>query len=149
VKGDKNLTIMVCNEVEHKHWCYALDITVAKMKKDATKTIVPPPHYPIHSGYLLCMNASMTWKRKYVVLTEDSLFINEDRRVGFVTPPLRFPLVSASCFFLTNLLRSILDLSMSVHLPILNLSSARNVTDRPPDLPGPKRNDIQNLSERA
>jgi hypothetical protein len=103
VKGDKNLMIMVYNEVEHKHWCYALDIAVARLKKDATKTIVPPPHYPIHSGYLLCMNTSMKWKRKYVVLTEDSLFINEDRRVGFGTPPLRYPLVSVSCLSLPNL----------------------------------------------
>ncbi len=97
MKGDETLTITAINEVEHQHWCYALDIAVARLRKDASKTIVPPPHYPVHSGYLLCLDPSMKWRRKYLVLTEDSLFINEHRRVGFGTPPLRYSLVGSSC----------------------------------------------------
>jgi hypothetical protein len=116
VKGDENLTITAINEVEHQHWCYALELAVARLKKDASKTIVPPPHYPVHSGYLLCLDPNMKWRRKYVVLTEDSLFINEQRRVGFGTPPLRYSLVSSPFLLLppihVNPSRSFLSLSL-------------------------------------
>lgn len=95
VKGDDSLTITTHNEVEFQHWCYALGKAVARLRKDASKSIIPPPHYPVHSGYLLFWDSSMKWKKKYVVLTEDSLFINEHRRIGFGTPPLRYSLVGS------------------------------------------------------
>ena len=116
MKGDENLTITAINEVEHQHWCYALDIAVARLRKDASQTIVPPPHYPVHSGYLLCLDPSMKWRRKYLVLTEDSLFINEHRRVGFGTPPLRYSLVGSSC-----LLVPFVTLSLLLHFVTLTL----------------------------
>ena len=100
VKGDDSLTITANNEVEFQHWCYALGMAVARLRKDASKSIIPPPHYPVHSGYLLFWDSSMKWKKKYVVLTEDSLFINEHRRIGFGTPPLRYSLVGSQSLLL-------------------------------------------------
>lgn len=94
IKGDDSLTITTTNEVEFQHWCYALGKAVARLRKDTSKSIIPPPHYPVHSGYLL-FYSSMKWKKKYVVLTEDSLFINEHRRIGFGAPPLRYSLVGS------------------------------------------------------
>ena len=129
MKGDENLTITAINEVEHQHWCYALDIAVARLRKDASKTIVPPPHYPVHSGYLLCLDPGMKWRRKYVVLTEDSLFINEHRRVGFGTPPLRISLVSSSCLLVPPLVTLSILLYVSIHRNLsLSLSTNRSQT---------------------
>jgi len=102
VKGDDSLTITTNNEVEFQHWCYALGKAVARLRKDASKSIIPPPHYPVHSGYLL-FYSSMKWKKKYVVLTEDSLFINEHRRIGFGTPPLRYSLVGSQSYYYLQL----------------------------------------------
>lgn len=46
--------------------------------------IIDPPQFPIHSGTLLSLDAfSMQWTRKYLVLTDDSIFIHGRRRVGF------------------------------------------------------------------
>jgi hypothetical protein len=104
VKGDDSLTITANNEVEFQHWCYALGMAVARLRKDASKSIIPPPHYPVHSGYLLFWDSSMKWKKKYVVLTEDSLFINEHRRIGFGTPPLRYSLVGSQPFTFFNVM---------------------------------------------
>lgn len=145
VKGDENLTITAINEVEHQHWCYALVIAVARLRKDASKTIVPPPHYPVHSGYLLCLDPSMKWRRKYVVLTEDSLFINEHRRVGFGTPPLRYSLVSSSCLLVPFVTLSLL-LYLSIHLTISPSLSQCTQPICHIKQTGPKRNDIQHVS---
>ncbi|KAL3787826.1 hypothetical protein ACHAW5_003578 [Stephanodiscus triporus] len=127
VKGANNLTIRANNEVEHQHWCYALDIAVSRLRKDAIKTIVPPPDKPLFSGYLLCLDGWMKWRKKYVVLTEDSLYINEHRRVGFGTPPLRYSLVPNGMIFKTYLKAYSFELvlfSDSLHL------SARDDTAR-------------------
>jgi hypothetical protein len=51
----------------------------------------------------LLFYSSMKWKKKYVVLTEDSLFINEHRRIGFGTPPLRYSLVGSQSYYYLQL----------------------------------------------
>lgn len=50
------------------------------------KTVVPPPILPVHSSALFCLDASMKWRRKHVVLTEDGLYMHGHRREGFDRP---------------------------------------------------------------
>lgn len=38
-KGDETLTMTANNDIEHRHWCYALDIAIARMRKGAIKVI--------------------------------------------------------------------------------------------------------------
>lgn len=57
-KCDEALMITPRNGIEHQHWCYALGVALTRLKKDASKTVVPPPHWPVLSGGLLCMVSS-------------------------------------------------------------------------------------------
>ena len=36
-KGDDTLTMTAINEYEHQHWCYALDIAIARLRNGANK----------------------------------------------------------------------------------------------------------------
>ncbi|KAL7543078.1 hypothetical protein ACHAXR_012395 [Thalassiosira sp. AJA248-18] len=118
-KGDETLLITANNDIEHQHWCYALDIAIARLKKGASKTIIPPPNLPVHSGALHCMDTtSMKWKKKYVVLTEDSLYMHGHRTVGFDTPQ-QYELTPNSMIFSTTLKEHSFELvlfSESIHL---------------------------------
>ncbi len=129
MKGVKTLTMTASNDIEHKHWCYAVDIAVTRLRKESPpkviylvpidhffnsklihllilqnlmKTVIPPPHFPVHSGILLYLNDSMKWKKTYVVMTEDSLFMHEHRRTGFGTP-CRHTLTPNAMIFATTL----------------------------------------------
>ena len=118
IKGDHDntLTMTANNDIEHQHWLFALDSTISKLKSGSAKTIVPPPHLPVHSGSLMCMDESMKWKRQYVVLTEDALYMHSHRRVGFGTPQ-RHALTPNSMIFATTIKEHSFEVSTCiVHL---------------------------------
>jgi len=72
------------NDIEHKNFVHALKQIISALQSEGTKMIVDPPQFPIHSGTLLSLDAStMQWTKKYLVLTDDSIFIHGRRRVGF------------------------------------------------------------------
>ena len=127
--------------------CYALDVAIARLKKGASKvlwllcylrvlcwsapysnspfsivppkTIVPPPTLPVHSGTLLCLDTSMKWKRKYVVLTEDGLYMHSHRRVGF-KPPQKYNLTPNCMLFSTVLKEYSFEVSSHVTVSIFS-----------------------------
>lgn len=117
LKGVNNLTMTASSDIECKHWCYALEVALARVRKE-TKTIVPPPHFPVHSGTLLYLDDSMKWKKTYVVMTEDCIFFHEHRRTGFGSP-LRYVLTPNVMIFATTLNEHSFELvlfSDSIHL---------------------------------
>ena len=111
VKGDsiefksgngETLSIAAKNDIEHRQWCFALEMAITRLQKGASK-VVHPPTLPIHGGTLLCLDtASNKWKRKYVVLTENSIYMHGHRRFGFDSPQ-NYKLTPNAMVFLTNL----------------------------------------------
>lgn len=100
MKGAETMTMTASSDIEHKHWCYALDVALARLRKETT-TIIPPPHFPVHSGTLLYLDDSMKWKKTYVVMTEDCIYFHEHRRNGFGTPVRHFLTPNAMIFATT------------------------------------------------
>ncbi|KAL7547585.1 hypothetical protein ACHAWF_010873 [Thalassiosira exigua] len=119
IRRDETLLMAAKNDIEHQHWCYALNATISRLQKGACKTIIPPPSLPMHSSTLLCMDASsMKWKKKYCVLTEDSLYMHGHRRVGFDVPQ-KYELTPNCMIFSTTLKEHSFELvlfSDSIHL---------------------------------
>mmetsp|Transcript_1056 Transcript_1056/g.2255 ORF Transcript_1056/g.2255 Transcript_1056/m.2255 type:complete len:246 (+) Transcript_1056:112-849(+) len=74
---------------------------------------------PVHSGSLLSLDSSnLKWARKYLVLTEDCLYIHGHRRVGFHAPQ-KFILTPNVMIFSTTLKEHSFELvffSDSIHL---------------------------------
>lgn len=102
LKGVETLILKVNSDIEHKHWCYALDVALARVRKEM-KIIVPPPHFPVHSGTLLYLDRHyMKWKSTYVVITEDCIFFHEHHRIGFGNP-LRYLMTPNAMIFVTTL----------------------------------------------
>jgi len=127
MKGVETLTITASSDIEHKQWCYALDVAVTRLRKE-TKTIVPPPHFPVHSGTLFYLDDSMKWKRTYVVMTEDCIFFHEHRRSGFGTP-LRHLLTPNAMIFATTLNEHSFEVSShEMHLPLLSFHDNQSDT---------------------
>jgi len=127
MKGVETLTITASSDIEHKQWCYALDVAVTRLRNE-TKTIVPPPHFPVHSGTLLYLDDSMKWKRTYVVMTEDCIFFHEHRRSGFGTP-LRHLLTPNSMIFATTLNEHSFEVSSrGMHLSLLPFHGDQSYT---------------------
>ena len=125
------LTMTASSDIEHKHWCYALEVALAQVRKE-TKTIVPPPHFPVHSGSLLYMDDSMKWKKTYVVVTEDCVYFHEPRRNGFGSP-LRYVLTPNAMIFATTLNEHSFEVRSQVDVHshfILLISMFASYTDR-------------------
>ncbi len=118
------------SDIECKHWCYALEVALARVRKETTTIIVPPPHFPVHSGTLLYLDDSMRWKKTYVVMTEDCIFFHEHRRTGFGSP-LRYVLTPNAMIFATTLNEHSFEVSSHVHSRfILYISLFSSCTDR-------------------
>ena len=40
IKGSEKLTMISSNDIEHQHWCYALEVAIASLRSDMSKVII-------------------------------------------------------------------------------------------------------------
>ncbi|KAL3780733.1 hypothetical protein HJC23_001015 [Cyclotella cryptica] len=103
IKSEDSLTIVAKNDIEQKSFIYALEIIVSSLSSFRSKVFANPPPMPVHSGTLLSLDAStMKWTKKYLVLTDDSIYIQPHRKVGFDAPQ-RHKLTPNAMIFSTTL----------------------------------------------
>ena len=85
---------------------------------------------PLHSSTLMLLDLStMKWRKKYLVITDDCLFINGHHRVGFNSPQ-KHKLTPNTVLFSTTLKEYSFELVMFSNTIHLAASSELEKSDR-------------------